>query len=137
MPSSRIIKSHLPIHMLPKGLWTVKPKIIFVTRNPKDAILSYYYHLCNLGVFRGTKEEFVNLANDNKIRNAPFGPQSLEFWQIRNEPYIFFTSFERMKKDLRLVILGMSIFLERNVDEKQMMKLLDQLSFEKMKDMFA
>ncbi|XP_055852810.1 sulfotransferase 1 family member D1-like [Episyrphus balteatus] len=133
MASPRIIKSHLPIHLLPKGLWTVKPKIIFVTRNPKDAILSYYHHHCNLGVFRGTNEEYVNLAIENKIRNAPFGLQSIEFWQLRNEPYIFFSSFERMKKDLRSVILGMSKFLDRNVDEKQMAKLLHHLSFEKMK----
>ncbi|XP_055852808.1 sulfotransferase 1E1-like isoform X2 [Episyrphus balteatus] len=134
MSSPRIIKSHLPIHLLPKGLWTVKPRIIFITRNPKDTIASFYPHCCTVTAFEGSKEDFVNAIIENKMRHSPFGVQTLEFWQLRNEPYIFFTSFERMKKDLRSVILGLSAFLGKNLDENQMVKLLDHLSFEKMKD---
>jgi len=56
-----------------------------------------------------------------------------EFYQLRNEPWVFYTSFERMKKDLRGVINEVSNFLNKPVDEQQMEKLLKHLSFEEMK----
>ena len=38
-----MIKSHLPGHLLPPQLWEKKAKIIYVIRNPKDLVVSYYY----------------------------------------------------------------------------------------------
>lgn len=135
LPSPRIMKSHLPVHLLPKGLWTVKPKVIFVARNPKDAIVSFFHHHTSLGAFKGSKEEYVNGMLSNRIRYAPFAEIIFEFWQLRNEPYIYFTSFERMKKDLRSVVVGVSAFLGKSIpNEQEMSELLDHLSFKKMKD---
>lgn len=42
MPSPRFIKSHLPYHLLPTQMDTVKPKIIYTSRNPKDLCVSFY-----------------------------------------------------------------------------------------------
>ncbi|XP_055906825.1 sulfotransferase 1 family member D1-like [Eupeodes corollae] len=134
MPSPRIIKSHLPIHLLPKQLWTIKPKIIYVTRDCKDTMVSYYHFHSFLGSFKGTLDEYVIAMMKNKIRSSPLGINSLEFWQLRNMAYIFFTSFEHMKTDLRLVISKVSEFLQNDVNEDQMVKLLDHLSFGKMKE---
>lgn len=57
----RFIKSHLPICFLPKQLWIVKPKIVYVAREPKDAAISFYHHYYNLYKYCGTKEEFLEL----------------------------------------------------------------------------
>lgn len=57
----RFIKSHLPICFLPKQLWIAKPKIVYVTREPKDAAISFYHHYFNLYKYCGTKEEFLDL----------------------------------------------------------------------------
>ena len=43
MPSPRVIKSHLPGQFLPPQLWKKKAKIVYVIRNPKDVVVSYFY----------------------------------------------------------------------------------------------
>ena len=47
MPSPRVIKTHLPLEMLPPNLLNTC-KVIFVCRNPKDACVSYYHHQRNI-----------------------------------------------------------------------------------------
>ena len=41
---SRLIKTHLCYEMLPEQVRTKKPKLIYVTRNPRDAVVSYFNH---------------------------------------------------------------------------------------------
>ena len=43
IPSPRVLKSHLAGPLLPPQLMEKKPKIIYVLRNPKDLVVSYYY----------------------------------------------------------------------------------------------
>ncbi|XP_031637530.1 sulfotransferase 1E1-like [Contarinia nasturtii] len=43
--SPRVIKSHLPPHLLPVELWTVRPKIVYIARNPKDVAISLFHML--------------------------------------------------------------------------------------------
>ena len=51
----RILKTHLDFQMLPRQVKEKKPKIIYVTRNPRDAVVSYYNHWRVLEGFTGCK----------------------------------------------------------------------------------
>ena len=46
MPRStpRFIKSHLPSQLLPPEVWEKKIKMVYVIRNPKDTIVSFFHH---------------------------------------------------------------------------------------------
>uniref|UniRef100_A0A0K8UXW4 Sulfotransferase 1 family member D1 n=2 Tax=Bactrocera latifrons TaxID=174628 RepID=A0A0K8UXW4_BACLA len=134
LPSPRLIKSHLPAWLLPKQVWTKKPKIIYVFRNPKDAAISYFHHWRGMVGYKGTKEDFMHSYIDGHVNFNPFWPHVLDFWQLRDEPQIFFTSYERMKRDLGGVIKDVCKFLEREVEQEQLTQLVDHLSFDKMKD---
>lgn len=41
--SPRLLHSHLPPHLLPKQIWSVRPKVIYIYRNPKDAAISRFH----------------------------------------------------------------------------------------------
>ena len=51
----RIFKTHLDFKMLPRQVKEKKPKVIYVTRNPRDAVVSYYNHWRVLEGFTGNK----------------------------------------------------------------------------------
>ena len=46
MPSPRILKTHLPPRFLKKqrNVTAKKTKIVFIMRNPKDVLVSYYHY---------------------------------------------------------------------------------------------
>jgi len=101
--SPRLIKSHLPLALLPAKLWERKNQVIYVFRNPLDAWVSRYYHGVTYGAFYGkTLHQYFDdlLSNENYALETI--EHAAEFYQLRNEPWVFYTSFERMKKDLPL-----------------------------------
>lgn len=41
--SPRIIKMHLPFSLQPPSIMTARARVIYIARNPKDMLVSYYY----------------------------------------------------------------------------------------------
>uniref|UniRef100_A0A336K1J0 CSON012871 protein n=1 Tax=Culicoides sonorensis TaxID=179676 RepID=A0A336K1J0_CULSO len=134
LPSPRHFKSHLPISMLPEQLWTVKPKIVHITRNPKDAAISLFHHYKHMHGYLGTKEEFLNLYLEGNVFYGPFTTTINEFMQLKNEPYIHFINYEDMRKDLRSVIRSTAKFLEKSVTDSQVELLFSHLQVDAMRN---
>lgn len=135
LKSPRLIKSHMPLALLPQQLWIKKPKLIYVYRNPKDYIVSRYYHSRSLGFCKDTNlQEFALecIEEESTVPSEDF-EHVTEFYELRKEPWIFYTSFERMKLNLRQVIEDICKFLNKEINEEQMQKMLHHLSFEEMK----
>ena len=72
-PSPRVIKSHLPIDMLPPKLLDTC-KVIFVCRNPKDACVSFYHHYNNFPEyqFKGDFKDFAQLFIDGHLEMGSY-----------------------------------------------------------------
>ncbi|XP_053384469.1 sulfotransferase 1A1-like isoform X2 [Mercenaria mercenaria] len=49
VPSPRVLNCHWPCNLTPRGIFDKNIKIVHVQRNPKDIIVSFYYHHKNLG----------------------------------------------------------------------------------------
>lgn len=129
----RVIKSHLPLQLLPYQLWTVKPKIIYVAREAKDVAVSYYHHHRLVTAYTGTIQDFVEAFVEGSVMYGSLWDHILEFWKIRDEPYILFNTYEEMKKDLPGVVQRTAKFLNRSLDSRQLEELCEHLSFESMK----
>ena len=75
-------------------------------------------------------EDFMN----NDIIYTSYWSHVVDFWKMRNEPFIFFVTYEEMKRDLVGVLRRLSDFLERpQLTEDEMVKLVQHLSFDSMK----
>uniref|UniRef100_A0A1B6GG97 Sulfotransferase domain-containing protein n=1 Tax=Cuerna arida TaxID=1464854 RepID=A0A1B6GG97_9HEMI len=133
-PSPRFIKSHLPVALLPKQIWTKKPKIIYVTRNPMDAAISYYHHHRLWNGYVGSYETFMEGFLQDKLVYSPFWEHVLEYKNMENQEHVLITSFEEMKADLKGVILRTADFMGKKLSDEQVEELMFHLSFANMKN---
>ena len=128
----RIIKSHLPLSLLPNKLLDTC-KVIYVARNIKDAAVSRYHHL---KLSPGLQEDFKQFAIcflKGDIKFNPFIPHILEAWEARKHQNMFFTTYEEMKTDLRKETLKLVSFLrgpEKRLPNSSIDKLLKAVDIE-------
>uniref|UniRef100_A0A1B0CTZ7 Putative sulfotransferase 1 family member d1 n=1 Tax=Lutzomyia longipalpis TaxID=7200 RepID=A0A1B0CTZ7_LUTLO len=132
IPKPRFIKCHLAASLLPRQIWTEKPKIVYVTRNAKDMITSYYHHWKNIPGFSGSFDEFIDLIIDDRINYTPFDSHVMNFWNMRNEPNVLFLVYEEMQQNLPKVIEKTAHFFGKTLTKDQIYDLADHLSFNKM-----
>ena len=128
MKRPRIIKSHLPISLLPEDLVN-RCKVIYVARNIKDATVSHFHHK---KLTNGCKDfkAFAKCSLNDETEFGPFIPHILEAWAQRRHPNLFFTTYENMKTDLRKVATDLLAFLKGKDATIDMDTLLEQLDIE-------
>ena len=160
LPSPRVLKSHLSIDMLPRGIMDEKTakasselckknqknpitcsvllfpstKIVYVLRNPRDTCMSFFNHFRALEGFTGSLDCFVDafLADECGYYTPAIG-HMLGYWKARHQPNVLIISFEDMKRDLESVVRKTAAFLGKQVPEEKMKDLLEHLSFQSMK----
>ncbi|CAB3381573.1 Hypothetical predicted protein [Cloeon dipterum] len=134
MPSPRFIKTHLPLELLPKQLDVVKPKIVYVCRNPKDMCVSYYHYCRLMHDLHGSFNDFCELFINDMVPMGPIWNHIMGFWNRRNDPNVLFLRYEELKKDLKSVVLRCAKFLNKELNEEEVQAVLHHLSFESMKN---
>ncbi|KAL1455397.1 hypothetical protein WDU94_009492 [Cyamophila willieti] len=135
MPSPRFIKSHLPVQLLPKDIFVKKPKIIYVTREPKDAAVSYYHHHRLWNGYEGSFDDFMKAFLEDKVVYSPFWSHVNNYKKLaKTMPNVLINSYEDMQLNLPEVIKKTAKFLEKPINDKQLKKLTNHLSFDSMKN---
>uniref|UniRef100_U5EHN1 Putative sulfotransferase n=1 Tax=Corethrella appendiculata TaxID=1370023 RepID=U5EHN1_9DIPT len=134
MPRPRHIKTHLPVALLPKQLWIVKPKIIYVARNPKDTAISYYHHYVNIFGYTGTKKDFLNSFIEERVIHCPYFSHILNFWELRHEENIISFTYEDLQFDKKDVIAKLCKFFGKMYSNAQLLELMKHTSFNSMRD---
>jgi len=127
----RIIKTHLPFYLLPPRL-TDTSKVVYVVRNPKDVIVSYFHHhrLIDLHAYKGDIEKFADYFMNDEVYYAPFFGHILEGWAKKDHPNVLFLFYEDMKRNLRGEIDKVCSFLGRTLSEDQLQNLTKHLQFD-------
>ncbi|KAF2883002.1 hypothetical protein ILUMI_23181 [Ignelater luminosus] len=131
----RLIKTHLPFSLLPLQIQnnTKQPKILYITRNPKDVCVSYYHHAKLLEGYRGNLEDFRTLFLTGKVQYGPFWNNVMGYWKRRHWPNILILQYEQLITDLPSMIKKVALFLEKPLTDKQIEILAKHLNFESMR----
>lgn len=134
-PSPRLFASHLPYYLVPKGLKSKKAKIIYIYRNPKD-VLTSYFHFSNLIVAMqatDNMEVFLEKFLDGKVVGSLWFDHIKNWYKYRHDFNILFMMYEEMKLDLRSSVLKISHFLEKELSEEDVEAVVKQATFKNMK----
>uniref|UniRef100_A0A670IBQ2 Sulfotransferase n=1 Tax=Podarcis muralis TaxID=64176 RepID=A0A670IBQ2_PODMU len=134
-PSPRLFASHLPYYLVPKGLRNRRAKVVYVARNPKDVLVSYY-HFSKIAVRLEDVEDFgIFMERFLAGKVIPsLWLDHVEGWYSHKDDFnILFLTYEEMKKDLRSCVLKLCNFLGKRLTEKEVDAVVDQATFNKMK----
>ncbi|XP_060595287.1 sulfotransferase 1C4-like [Ruditapes philippinarum] len=136
MPSPRMVKTHLHFDFLPEQLQNGKGRIIYLTRNPKDVITSYYHLLQWLNELRDDEEtwpKFFNSFVEGKGLFCPWPRHVLKYWERRNDNNVLFLKYEDLIKDLQKGVRTIAKFLGKEISDENVAKICDHCTVQNMK----
>jgi len=122
------IKSHLPFNRIP---YSDKAKYVCVIRNPKDCVVSFFYHTSQTypGYMftEGTFEQFFELFINGKTDFGDYFEHVASWLKQRGKENIYFIYFEDVKRKPKEEILKLGKFLDDAVYEKLSNGLIDKV----------
>nr|XP_015101811.1 sulfotransferase family cytosolic 1B member 1 isoform X2 [Vicugna pacos] len=135
-PSPRLVKTHLPIDLIPKSFWENNCKMIYLARNAKDVAVSYYHFdlMNNLQPLPGSWEEYLEKFITGNVAFGSWFNHVKSWWKKKEEHPILFLHYEDMKENPKQEIKKTARFLEKNLSDEMLDKIIHHTSFEMMKD---
>ncbi|XP_037684889.1 sulfotransferase 1 family member D1 [Choloepus didactylus] len=135
MQSPRLVKTHLPVQLLPSSFWKNDCKMIYVARNAKDVAVSYYYfyQMAKMHPEPGTWEEFLDKFMAGKVNFGSWYDHVKGWWEKRKDYQILYLFYEDMKEDPKGGLQKLLKFLKKDLTEETMDKILYHSSFDVMK----
>ena len=133
MSSPRTIKSHLPVQFLPDEIWTKKPKLFHISRDPKDAVISLYYLINDFSPVPMKLEDFLEDFLSDNIIYCPYRENLMNLLNLPDYKNILYLTYEDMSTDLDVSIQKVAKFLGKTMSDQNSAKINDYLDFENMK----
>ncbi|OXB61942.1 hypothetical protein ASZ78_013987 [Callipepla squamata] len=123
LPTPRVFATHLPYYLTPRDLRNKKGRVIYVARNPKDVLVSYFH----FSKFMRTLEKIPDFNIFMERFLAGKG-----WYNHANDFNILFLTYEEMKKDLRSAVLKICNFIGKQLSEEEIESVVRQATFENM-----
>ncbi|XP_046518439.1 sulfotransferase 1C2 isoform X2 [Equus quagga] len=136
MPSPRTLRTHLPTQLLPPSFWENNCKFLYVARNAKGCMVSYYHFQRMNQVLPdpGTWEEYFETFISGKVGWGSWFDHVKGWWEIKDRYQVLFLFYEDMKRDPKCEIQKVVQFMGKSLDETVLDKIVQETSFEKMKE---
>ncbi|KAL1477274.1 hypothetical protein MTO96_035864 [Rhipicephalus appendiculatus] len=141
--SSLPLRTFVTHMMLDKRMMTEEGKYVYIARNPWDVCVSFYHMATNMSTFEfqnGTFEDFVDTFVSGNFGYGDYFEHVAAGYALREEPNVFFVTYEELKKNTREVALRLAYFLGEKYgralekDEALLQKLLERSKPEYMRN---
>lgn len=134
----RIMKTHLPLELIPAAEDSSKPnKIIVCLRDPKDACISYYKFTQSLEMLTGpvelTFDEWVDVWLGGNADYGEWCDWVKPYWANRHCANYFFVTYEGILADPCKEISRLAQFLGYTLDQAEVDEIREKIKFDNMK----
>ncbi|XP_014647190.1 PREDICTED: sulfotransferase 1C4 [Ceratotherium simum simum] len=136
MPSPRTLKTHLPVQLLPPSFWEKNCKIIYVARNAKDTMVSYYHfqRMNKTLPDPGSWDEYFETFLAGKVAWGSWYDHVKGWWRKKDSHPILYLFYEEMITDPKREIRKVMEFLGKDLTEEVLDKIVYNTSFDVMKN---
>ncbi|XP_077359111.1 sulfotransferase 1 family member D1-like [Festucalex cinctus] len=136
MDPPRVMKTHLPFQLVPVGFWENKCKTIYVARNAKDTLVSYYYfQQMNLsGPEPGPWEGYIQKFMRGQLGWGSWYDHVKGYWEEREKRNILFLFYEDMKENPRREVEQIMKYLDLSLSDDVISRIVELTTFENMKE---
>ncbi|XVF00172.1 hypothetical protein REPUB_Repub03eG0262300 [Reevesia pubescens] len=114
IPSPRLFGTHLPYSALSESVKQSNSRIVYVTRNPLDAIVSFWHFMRTIPRFaEWPLEECFEMFCRGEESFGPYWDHALGYWKesLEKPNKVLFLRYEDLKEDLKLQIKKIAEFI--------------------------
>jgi hypothetical protein len=119
LAAPRCFKSHLRYEELPSP-----GRYIYVMRNVKDVLISYYNHATYIDHFRGSFDDFFSDFMEGRVDFGTWFSHIESWWPHRGDENVLFLTYEELHTDLARAISKICRFCDIALPEERMPEIL-------------
>uniref|UniRef100_A0A8C4ZSI2 Sulfotransferase n=2 Tax=Gadus morhua TaxID=8049 RepID=A0A8C4ZSI2_GADMO len=132
----RLIKTHLPVQLIPKSFWEQKCRVVYVARNAKDNAVSYFHfdRMTCVQPEPGDWNSYLQRFIDGKMVFGSWYDHVTGWWEKKHShPKIQYMFFEDMVEDTGREINKLCSFLGLTSTTKEKDQINNLVQFDNMK----
>ncbi|EFB22087.1 hypothetical protein PANDA_017163, partial [Ailuropoda melanoleuca] len=135
-PAPRLIKTHLPLALLPQTLLDQKVKVVYVARNAKDVAVSFYhfYRMAKVHPDPETWDNFLEKFMAGEVSYGSWYQHVQEWWELSHTHPVLYLFYEDMKENPKREIQKILKFVGRSLPEETVDLIVKHSSFSEMKN---
>ncbi|XP_076597798.1 cytosolic sulfotransferase 3-like [Chaetodon auriga] len=134
--SPRLIKTHLPVQFVPKSFWEQNCKVVYVARNAKDNMVSYF-HFERMSQFQPETGDWSSYLQRFMKGKMVFGPwyDHVNGWWKKKQAYsnLHYMFYEDMVEDTGREIDKLCSFLGLSPSVEEKKQITGGVQFDNMK----